>query len=89
MGVGVCEVYLIEEVMVVVIGVGLLVEEVSGLMVVDIGGGIIEIVIIFLNGIVYFDFVWVGGDKFDEVIVIYVWRNYGSLIGEVIVECIK
>lgn len=89
LGVGVCEVFLIEELMVVVIGVGLLVEEVCGLMVVDIGGGIIEIVLIFFNGVVYVEFVCVGGDCFDEVIVIYVCCNYGSLIGEFIVECIK
>lgn len=88
-GVGVCEVFLIEELMVVVIGVGLLVFEVIGFMVVDIGGGIIEVVVIFLNGVVYFFFVCIGGDCFDEVIINYVCCNYGFLIGEVIVECIK
>lgn len=89
MGVGVCEVYLIEEFMLVVIGVGMLVSDVSGLMVLDIGGGIMEVVVILLNGIVYVDFVCIGGDCFDDVIVNYVCRNYGSLIGELIVEWIK
>lgn len=89
MGVGVCEVYFIDELMVVVIGVGLFVLEVIGLMVVDIGGGIIEVVIILFNGVVYLLFVCIGGDKFDEVIINYICCNFGLLIGEVIVECIK
>lgn len=49
---GVCDVYFIEELFVVVIGVNLFVWELIGSMVVDIGGGIIEVVIIFLGGIV-------------------------------------
>lgn len=75
--------------MVVVIGVGLLVYEVIGLMVIDIGGGIIEVVVFLLNGIVYLSFVRIGGDKLDEVIVVYVRCYFGLVIGEVIVECIK
>ena len=58
-------------------------------MVVDIGGGTTEIAIISLNGIVYADSVKVGGDRFDESIVTYVRRNYGSLIGDTTAERIK
>lgn len=50
--VGVWDVYVIEELFVVVIGVGFLVMDLIGSMVVDIGGGIIDVVIIFLGGIV-------------------------------------
>lgn len=75
--------------MVVVIGVGLCVFELTGLMVIDIGGGMMEVVVILFNGVVYFFFVCIGGDCFDEVIINYVCCNYGSLIGEVIVEKIK
>ena len=71
------------------IGAGLPVEEASGSMVVDIGGGTTEIAIISLNGVVYSESVKVGGDKFDESIVTYVRRNYGSLIGEATAERIK
>ena len=60
-----------------------------GVILVDIGGGTTEIAIISLNGIVYSDSVRVGGDKFDEAIVTYVRRNYGSLIGEATAERIK
>ncbi|MAR89701.1 MAG: rod shape-determining protein [Pseudomonadota bacterium] len=89
LGAGAREVYLIEEAMAAAIGAGLPVEEASGSMVVDIGGGTTEIAIISLNGVVYADSVRVGGDKFDDAIVTYVRRNYGSLIGEATAERIK
>ncbi len=88
-GAGARDVRLIEEPMAAAIGAGLSVEEASGSMVVDIGGGTTEIAIISLNGIVYSDSVRVGGDRFDEAIVSYVRRKYGSLIGEATAEKIK
>jgi rod shape-determining protein MreB len=88
-GAGAREVYLIEEPMAAAIGAGLPVEEASGSMVVDIGGGTTEIAVISLNGIVYAESVRVGGDRFDEAIVTYVRRNYGSLIGDATAERIK
>ena len=88
-GAGAREVRLIEEPMAAAIGAGLQVEDASGSMVVDIGGGTTEIAIISLNGIVYSDSVRVGGDRFDESIVSYVRRKYGSLIGDATAERIK
>jgi rod shape-determining protein MreB and related proteins len=86
---GAREVRLIEEPMAAAIGAGLRVEEASGSMVVDIGGGTTEIAIISLNGVVYSDSVRVGGDRFDEAIVTHVRRTYGSLIGDATAERIK
>ncbi|MEY1662678.1 rod shape-determining protein [Isoalcanivorax beigongshangi] len=88
-GAGAREVYLIEEPMAAAIGAGLPVDEASGSMVVDIGGGTTEIAIISLNGIVYAESVRVGGDRFDEAIVSFVRKEYGSLIGESTAERIK
>ncbi|GIX31097.1 MAG: rod shape-determining protein [Porticoccaceae bacterium] len=88
-GAGAREVYLIEEPMAAAIGAGLPVEEACGSMVVDIGGGTTEIAILSLNGVVYADSVRVGGDRFDEAIVNYVRRKYGSVIGETTAERIK
>lgn len=42
-----------------------------------------------LNGIVYSESVRIGGDRFDEAIINYVRRNYGTLIGEATAEKIK
>ncbi len=86
---GAREVRLIEEPMAAAIGAGLAVEEATGSMVVDIGGGTTEIAIISLNGVVYADSVRIGGDRFDESITGYVRRNYGSVIGDSTAERIK
>ncbi len=89
LGAGAREVYLIEEPMAAAIGAGLPVEEATGSMVVDIGGGTTEVAILSLSGIVYSASVRIGGDRFDEAIINYVRRNYGSLIGESTAERIK
>ncbi|MBL3588596.1 MAG: rod shape-determining protein MreB [Gammaproteobacteria bacterium (ex Lamellibrachia satsuma)] len=88
-GAGAREVYLIEEPMSAAIGAGLPVDEARGSMVLDIGGGTSEVAVISLNGIVYANSVRVGGDRFDEAIVSYVRRNYGTLIGDATSERIK
>lgn len=89
LGAGAREVYLIEEPMAAAIGAGMPVDQPSGSMVIDIGGGTTEVAIISLNGIVYAASARVGGDKFDESIVNYVRRHYGTLIGESTAERIK
>ncbi|WP_027966479.1 rod shape-determining protein [Halomonas halocynthiae] len=86
---GAREVSLIVEPMAAAIGAGLPVGEPQGSMVLDIGGGTSEIAIISLNGVVYSQSIRVGGDRFDEAIISYVRRHYGSLIGEATAERIK
>lgn len=86
---GAREVYLIEEPMSAAVGAGLPVDEAHGSMVLDIGGGTSEVAVISLNGIVYSASVRIGGDRFDEAIINYVRRNYGTLIGEATAEKIK
>ena len=86
---GAREVRLIEEPMAAAIGSGLPVEEASGSMVVDIGGGTTEIAILALNGVVYSDSLRVGGDRMDEAIIAYIRRNQNVLIGDSSAEKIK
>ena len=88
-GAGAREVFLIEEPMAAAIGAGMPVSEATGSLVLDIGGGTTEVAVLSLNGIVYAASVRVGGDRFDEAIVSYVRRNYGSLIGEATAERVK
>ena len=59
-GAGARDVYLIEEPMAAALGAGMAIEEASGAMVLDIGGGTSEIAILSLNGIVYSDSLRVG-----------------------------
>ncbi len=86
---GAREVRLIEEPMAAAIGSGLPVEEASGSMVVDIGGGTTEVAILALNGVVYSNSLRVGGDRMDEAIISYIRRNQGVLIGDSSAEKIK
>ncbi len=86
---GARDVYLIEEPMSAAIGAGMPVDQPQGSMVLDIGGGTSEVAVISLNGIVYSSSVRIGGDRFDEAIINYVRRNYGTLIGEATAERIK
>ena len=86
---GAREVRLIEEPMAAAIGAGLPVEDASGSMVVDIGGGTTEVAILALNGVVYSNSLKVGGDRLDEAIIAYIRRNQGVLIGDSTAERIK
>ncbi len=86
---GAREVFLVEEPMAAAIGVDLPIEEPSGNMIIDIGGGTTEVAIISMSGIVFSKSVRVAGDEMDEAIVNYVKRKYNLLIGERTAENIK
>ena len=86
---GASTVNLIEEPMAAAIGAGLPIEDPTGSMVVDIGGGTTEVGVISLSGVVYSHSIRVGGDAFDDALLNYVRRNYGMLIGEATAEEIK
>ena len=86
---GAREVYLIEEPMAAAIGAGIEIEEPSGNIVVDIGGGTTEVAVISLGGIVVSNSLRVAGDELDEDIVNYVKREMNLAIGETTAEQIK
>src|SRR5579871_2703171 len=86
---GARRVFLIEEPMAAAIGAGLPIDEPSGSMVVDIGGGTTEVAVLSLGGLVYSRSVRVGGDKMDDAIVNYLRREENLLIGEASAERIK
>jgi len=81
--------FLIEEPMAAAIGAGLPVEEPTGSMIVDVGGGTTEIAVISLGGIVTSKSLRVGGDELDEHIVGYVKKEHSLAIGERTAEEIK
>jgi len=86
---GASEVFLIEEPMAAAIGAGLPITEPKSNMVVNLGGGTIEVTVISLSGIVYSKSVRVGGDKMDESIMQHINRKYNFLIGPGTAEAIK
>ena len=86
---GARDAFLIEEPMAAAIGAGLPVQEPTGSMVVDIGGGTTDIAVLSLGGMVTNRSVRVAGDKMDEAIIQYIKRNYNLMIGERTAEEIK
>ena len=86
---GAREVYLIEEPMAAAIGAGIEIEEPSGNIIVDIGGGTTEVAVISLGGIVVCNSLRVAGDELDEDIINYVKKEMNLAIGETTAEHIK
>ena len=86
---GAKDAWVIEEPMAAAIGAGLPVQDPTGTMIVDIGGGTTEVAVISLGGIVAHRSIRVAGDEMDEAIVQHIRRNYNLLIGERTAERIK
>ncbi len=86
---GAREVVLMEEPMAAAIGAGLPVNEPTGSMIVDIGGGTTEVAIISLGGIVTSKSLRVAGDELDQSIINYIKKEYSLMIGERTAENIK
>ena len=86
---GAREVYLIEEPMAAAIGSGLRVEEPTGNMIVDIGGGTTEVAVVSLGGIVTSNSIRIAGDEMTEDIINYAKKYLGMVIGEVTAEEVK
>ncbi len=86
---GAREVYLIEEPMSAAIGADIEIEEPSGNIIVDIGGGTTEVAVISLGGIVTSNSIRIAGDELDEDIINYVKKELNLAIGESTAEQIK
>lgn len=86
---GAKEVYMIHEPMAAALGIGIDVEEPTGNMVIDIGGGTTGISIISLSGIVCDESIRIAGDEFTADIIEAMRRYHSLLIGERTAEQIK
>jgi rod shape-determining protein MreB and related proteins len=82
-------IHLIHEPIAAAIGIGLNIAEPDGKMVVDIGGGITEIVVISLSGIASFQSIKIAGDTMDEEIQHYFRKKYNMAIGLKTAEQVK
>lgn len=81
--------YIIKEPIVAAIGSNIPIGSASGHMIIDIGGGTSEIAVISLGGVVAWNSVRIGGNKFDLAIGEYVRKKYNLAIGERTAEEIK
>lgn len=81
--------FIIEEPMAAAIGAGLPVNNPTGSMIVDVGGGTTEVAVISLGGIVASQSVRVGGDELDDAILQYVKKEHNIAVGYRTAEEIK
>jgi rod shape-determining protein MreB and related proteins len=88
-GAGARDVYLIYEPVAAALGAGLPVEEPTGNMIVDIGGGTTEVAVLSLQGSVLSESVRVAGDELTDSISQYMKKVHNLVIGERTAEEIK
>jgi len=81
--------YVVKEPILAAIGAGIPINEPSGNMIIDVGGGTSEVAIISLGGVVAWDSVRVAGDKIDKAISDYIKKKHNLAIGERTAEEIK
>ncbi len=81
--------YVVKEPVLAAIGAGLLINEPSGQMIIDIGGGTSEVAVVSLGGVVSCESVRIGGDKLDQAISRYIRKKHNLAIGERMAETIK
>lgn len=86
---GAREVFIVEEPMAAAIGIRLPVNEPSGSMIIDIGGGTTDIAIISLGGLVNAKNVHIAGDKLNDDIINYIRSEFKILIGKRSAEDVK
>jgi len=86
---GVKEVYVVREPILAALGAGIPINNSSGNMIVNIGGGTSEMAVISLGGIVSWKSLRVAGNKFDQAIIDYIKKKYSLSIGEQTAEQIK
>jgi rod shape-determining protein MreB len=81
--------FVVKEPILAAIGAGVPIYEPQGHMIVDIGGGTIDVAVISLGGIVAANSVKCGGNRIDAAIIDYVKKTRNLSIGEKTAEEIK
>ena len=81
--------YVIKEPILAAIGAGIPIQEAHGHMIVDIGGGTIDVAVISLGGIVASTSVKCAGNKIDQAIIDYVKKAHNLAIGDKTAEEVK
>ena len=86
---GAREVHVVEQSTAAALGIRLPIDDASGSMVVDIGGGTTDITVISLNGVVNGKSIKVAGDRLNSDIMTYIRDEFKILIGERTAEDVK
>jgi len=86
---GAKEAFIVKEPILAALGAGVPINQHSGNMIINIGGGTAEVAVIALGGIVAWSSLRVAGNKFDRAISDYIKKKYGLHIGEQMAENVK
>jgi rod shape-determining protein MreB len=86
---GAGKVFLVEEIMAAAIGARLPIQDASGSMIINLGGGKTEMSVISLNGVVNWKSIKIAGKEFDRDIMHYARDHFNLMIGERVSENIK
>lgn len=86
---GAKEAFVVKEPILAAIGAGIPIHEARGHMIVDIGGGTIDVAVISLGGIVAATSVKCAGNRLDHAITEYIKRTFNLAIGDKMAENIK
>lgn len=81
--------YVVKEPILAAIGAGIPIYEPQGHMIVDIGGGTIDVAVISLGGIVAANSVKCAGNRIDAAIIDYIKKTRNLAIGEKTAEDVK
>lgn len=86
---GARKVYIVEEPIAAAIGSNILIEDATGAMIIDIGGGTTDIVVLSMGGKVVDNTIKIAGDEMDQAVVEYLKHKYNLLVGEKMAEDLK
>lgn len=81
--------FVVKEPVLAALGAGVPINTASGNMIVNIGGGVAEIAVISLGGVVTWKSIRVAGDKLNQAIIDYLKKKYNLIIGEKTAEELK
>ncbi len=86
---GAKQAHIVKEPLLAALGAGIPINNHTGNMIINIGGGTSEVAVISLGGIVTWASLRIAGNKFDQAIIEYIKKKYGLYIGEQTSENIK
>ena len=86
---GAREIFLVEQPMAAAIGTRLPIQDASGTLIVNLGGGITQIAVLSLGGVVNWKSLLIAGNEMDKNIIQYVREHFNLLLGERSAEDLK
>ncbi|TSD03544.1 MAG: rod shape-determining protein MreB [Parcubacteria group bacterium Athens0714_26] len=86
---GAKEAYVVKEPILAALGADIPINNHSGNMIINIGGGTAEVAVVSLGGIVSWSSLRIAGNKFDQTIMDYIKKTYSLVIGEQTAEAVK